>query len=359
MDLSAICKALQLKGELVDFEVLKGGNINTTYKVNCVDGDKRYEYLLQNINKFVFKEPFKVMANIVNVTDYIEKHKDKYSLYNLVFNKTVDGIPFVVDENGNFWRSTLYINCTTFDSTDNLFVIEEAGNAFGEFIYTLRNFDTAILHETIPNFHNTKKRIEDLEKTIAISTKSKKIETKKEIDYILSHKKLASTLVDLIEKGKLPLRVTHNDTRSNNVVFHKETLKALAVIDLDTIMPGITAYDFADSARSICSSTADDEEDISKVYFNLEKFEAFARGYLKKMSLILEPKEIETLGLSVFIITLELASRFLEDHLKGNVYFKVKHETHNLVRARCQLALANDVLNKMDEINKIIHKYVK
>ncbi len=358
MDLSAICKALQLKGELVDFEVLKGGNINTTYKVNCVDGQKKYEYLLQNINKFVFKEPYKVMSNIVNVTDYIERHKSNYSLYNLVFSKTQDGVPFVVDEHGNFWRSTLYINCTTFDSTDNLFLIEQAGFAFGEFIYTLRNFDASILYETIPNFHNTKKRIEDLEKTVAISTKVRKEETKREVEYILAHKKTASTLVELIEKGKLPLRVTHNDTRSNNVVFDKDTLKALAVIDLDTIMPGVTAYDFADGARSICSSTADDEEDVSKVYFNLEKFEAFTRGYLNKMSLILTNKEIETLGLSVFIITLELGTRFLEDYLQGNVYFKVKNEMHNLVRARCQLKLASDVLEKMEQINEIIKKYI-
>ena len=358
MDLSAICKALQLKGELVDFEVLKGGNINTTYKVNCVDGQIKYEYLLQNINKFVFKEPYKVMSNIVNVTDYIERHKSNYSLYNLVFSKTQDGVPFVVDEQGNFWRSTLYINCTTFDSTDNLFLIEQAGFAFGEFIYTLRNFDASILYETIPNFHNTKKRIEDLEKTVAISTKVRKEETKREVDYILAHKKTASTLVELIDKGELPLRVTHNDTRSNNVVFDKDTLKALAVIDLDTIMPGVTAYDFADSARSICCSTADDEEDVSKVYFNLEKFEAFTRGYLNKMSLILTKKEIETLGLSVFIITLELGTRFLEDYLKGNVYFKVKNEMHNLVRARCQLKLASDVLDKMEQINEIIKKYI-
>ena len=358
MDLSAICKALQLKGELVDFEVLKGGNINTTYKVNCVDGQIKYEYLLQNINKFVFKEPYKVMSNIVNVTDYIERHKSNYSLYNLVFSKTQDGVPFVVDEHGNFWRSTLYINCTTFDSTDNLFLIEQAGFAFGEFIYTLRNFDASILYETIPNFHNTKKRIEDLEKTVAISTKVRKEETKREVEYILAHKKTASTLVELIEKGKLPLRVTHNDTRSNNVVFDKDTLKALAVIDLDTIMPGVTAYDFADGARSICCSTADDEEDVSKVYFNLEKFEAFTRGYLNKMSLILTKKEIETLGLSVFIITLELGTRFLEDYLQGNVYFKVKNEMHNLVRARCQLKLASDVLEKMEQINEIIKKYI-
>ena len=358
MDLSAICKALQLKGELVDFEVLKGGNINTTYKVNCVDGQIKYEYLLQNINKFVFKEPYKVMSNIVNVTDYIERHKSNYSLYNLVFSKTQDGVPFVVDEHGNFWRSTLYINCTTFDSTDNLFLIEQAGFAFGEFIYTLRNFDASILYETIPNFHNTKKRIEDLEKTVAISTKVRKEETKREVEYILAHKKTASTLVELIEKGKLPLRVTHNDTRSNNVVFDKDTLKALAVIDLDTIMPGVTAYDFADGARSICCSTADDEEDVSKVYFNLEKFEAFTRGYLNKMSLILTKKEIETLGLSVFIITLELGTRFLEDYLQGNVYFKVKNEMHNLVRARCQLKLASDVLDKMEQINEIIKKYI-
>ncbi len=359
MDLSAICKALQLKGELVDFEVLKGGNINTTYKVNCIDGDKHYEYLLQNINKFVFKEPIKVMTNIVNVTDYIDRHCKDYSLYNLVFNKTVDGIPFVIDEYGNFWRSTLYINCTTFDSTDDLFVIEQAGSAYGEFIYSLRNFDTNILYETIPNFHNTKKRIEKLEKTYSISTNAKKAETKLEMEYILSKKQLASTLTDLIDKGELPLRVTHNDTRNNNVVFDKNTFKALAVIDLDTIMPGVTAYDFADGSRSICCSTPDDEEDISKVYFNLEKFDAFARGYLEKMSLILTEKEVETLGLSVFIITLELGSRFLEDYLKGNVYFKVKYENHNLVRARCQIALANDVLTKLDKINEIIRKYTK
>ncbi len=359
MDIYTICKSLNLNGELKSYDVITAGNINTTYHVITKRGKANYEYLLQKINKNVFKDPVNVMKNIVNVSNYIANNFKKSYLKVLTFNTTDEGKPYLIDEAGNFWRSREFYDCITFNSTNNLKIIEEAGSAFGEFQYLLDGFDASTLYESIPNFHNTKKRIENLEKAIAYSISERKNHCYEEIGYILANKVIACKLCDMLESGELPLRVTHNDTKCNNVIFDKTTLKALAVIDLDTIMSGLTAYDFGDGARSICSTTEEDEKDLTKVKFNIEKFISFTKGYLKPLKGTLTENEIKTLGLGVYIMTLELASRFLEDYLNGDVYFKTKFSEHNLVRARCQIALCKDIWEKIDEINEIIVKYSK
>ncbi len=359
MDLSIICKSLQLEGELSSYEILTNGNINTTYHVVCKKDDKVYEYLLQRINSNVFKDPIGVMQNIAYVTDHIAQNSNVTELNALLFNKTKDGLPYVIDELGNYWRCRQYLDCVSFDITDNLSVIEEAGSAFGDFQYSLQNFDATKLVESIPNFHNTKLRIKNLENAIRLCSAGRKSNCLEEIKYILDNKEVASTLCNLLEEGKLPLRVTHNDTKCNNVIFNKKTLKAMAVIDLDTIMPGLTAYDFGDGARSISCTTEEDEVDLSKVEFNLAKFESFTKGYLRNLHTILTETELNTLGLSCYVMTLELASRFLEDYLNGDIYFKITKENHNLLRAKCQIALCKDIWAKLDKINAIIKKYSK
>ena len=357
MDIIKICKALRFTGELKSYEILANGNINTTYHVITKHGSHEHEYLLQRINKNVFKDPVAVMENIVNVTQYIINKYDSQDLKSLKFKTTEDGSSYVIDDSGNFWRACQYFDCVTFDNPNDLKVIEEAGDAFGKFQYQLADFDATILHETIPNFHNTKVRIQNLENAIAYSKTNRKELCFEEIGYILANKIIAYKLCDMLENGDLPLRVTHNDTKCNNVIFNKTTLKALAVVDLDTIMPGLTAYDFGDGARSISCSTKEDEVDISKVCFDLNKFESFTKGFLKNLKYSLTKNEINTLSISVYIMTLELATRFLEDYLNGDVYFKIRYQNHNLDRTRCQIALCKDIWSKMDSIDKIIKKY--
>ncbi len=358
MNIKAICEKLQLDGDLYKYQILKGGNINTTYHVYCKCGNKINEYLLQRINKNVFKDPVSVMKNIIEVTDYIREHACSNDLASLYFNRCKNGEPYVIDDNGDFWRSRQFLDCICFDATDDLNVIEQAGLAFGQFQYMLDGYDASRLYVSIPDFHNTRKRIDDLLKGATYSFDERRSHCSSEVDYILTNKDKASILVDLLNKGELPLRVTHNDTKCNNVVFSKKTLKPLAVIDLDTIMPGLCGYDFGDGARSICCTTMEDEEDLTKVKFDLEKFNAFTKGYLVYLKNSLTSKELETLPDSIYSMTLELASRFLLDYLNGDTYFKIKHEEHNLVRARCQIALCKDIDKKMPKIREIVQKYV-
>ncbi len=357
MDIVQICNDFSIKGEFSSYQVINTGNINTTYKVITIDEKGKHQYLFQKINKNVFSRPDNIMENITRINEYIDKQDKESDLIILHFINSKLGKPFVIDEDGNFWRACKFFDCACYNTTDDLSIIEEAGKAFGEFQYLLSGFDASVLHITIPDFHNTKKRIYKLEKTIKYAVSDRKEESQAEIDYILENKKIGEMLVDLLDNNELPLRVTHNDTKCNNVIFSKDTNKALAVIDLDTIMPGLCCYDFGDGARSICSMTEEDETDLSKVAFNLEKFESFTKGYFKYLKNSVTQKEIETFAISVYIMTLELASRFLQDYLNGDTYFKVSMRKHNLVRTRCQIALCKDICKKLDKMNEIVKKY--
>ena len=357
MDIIQICADFSISGEFSSYQVINTGNINTTYKVLTEDNSEKHQYLFQKINKNVFSRPDHIMQNITKINEYIDNSNKLSDLIILHFIKSKTGEPYVIDEDGNFWRACKFFDCACYNTTDDLDIIEEAGRAFGEFQYLLSDFDASVLYITIPDFHNTKKRINKLEKTIKYAVSDRKEESVEEIEYILRNKKTGELLTDLLDKGELPLRVTHNDTKCNNVIFNKDTKKALAVIDLDTIMPGLCCYDFGDGARSICSMTEEDEIDLSKVSFNLEKFESFTKGYFKILKNSITEKERETFAISVFVMTLELASRFLQDYLNGDTYFKVSMKKHNLIRTRCQIALCKDIYNKLDIMNEIVKKY--
>lgn len=358
MDIIKLCKDFCFKGEFVSCDIVIAGNINSTYKVFTRDENGIHQYLLQKINSNVFNDPIKIMENIMNVNDYIDRRHKCEDLFVLHFINSAKGLPYVIDDNGIFWRACKFFDCACFNSPDDLGVIEETGRAFGQFQYLLNGYDTGSLNVIIPNFHNTKKRILDLEETIKVASNDRKENALEEINYVLGNKDKGVILCDLLDNGKLPLRVTHNDTKCNNVIFNKDTLKALAVIDLDTIMPGLCAYDYGDGARSICSTTDEDEIDLSKVQFNLERFDRFSKGYFKYLKEYLTEEEKNTFALSVYVMTLELASRFLQDYLNGDVYFRVAMKDHNLIRARCQIALCKDISNKLDEMDKIIKKYL-
>ena len=229
---------------------------------------------------------------------------------------------------------------------------------FGKFQKILSDFSAEKLHETIADFHNTPVRVEQLETAIANNNAGRLDSVMEEVEFAKRYSKYASAIMDAMSEGTVPTRVTHNDTKLNNILFDKETDKGLCVIDLDTVMPGSMLWDFGDALRFGASSGAEDEKDLDKIWFDLEKFEQFAKGFLEETADCLTPKEIELLPLSALIMTYECGTRFLADYINGDVYFKVHRDGHNLDRARTQFKLVADIESKLDEMKNIVGKYI-
>ncbi|MBQ8136788.1 MAG: aminoglycoside phosphotransferase family protein [Clostridia bacterium] len=354
-------EAFNVPGPFFNYEEIKMGNVNQTYKVNYIRDDgngmaRIKSYLVQKINTYAFRDPLRLMENIENVTEYIHT-KDPKGVC-LHFHHTLDRKNYVLDNDG-FWRLCNYIPSVTFNSCDDLDVVRDAGEAFGQFQVLVSDFDPQKLHYTIPDFHNTRKRYETLIRDAEADPKGRVASAKEELDYLLSVQDEACKLTDLFLEGKLPLRVTHNDTKINNVLFDENTHKPLAVIDLDTVMPGLVGHDFGDAVRFAANFVEEDEKDASRAGVDLNIFWAFADGFLKKTANTLTDAEVDTLGLSCFALACELATRFLDDYILGDPYFKIRYPEHNLVRARCQIALAKDMMRKMDAMNAIVRKYAE
>ena len=355
--LAAIGKKFLIPGEIYAFSVIKRGNINATYRVSFTGPDGAIDtYIFQRINTYVFKNPVEIMENIELVTSFIEKKNA--TRVSLNFRHTKDGKNYCYDNDSSFWRVMNYIDSVTFDISDDPNVIVSTGEAFGQFVMLLSDFDGSKLHETIPDFHNTGKRLDTLFAHEAVAPYEVLEICEKELRYIHEVANKARKLSDRFLAGKLPVRVTHNDTKCNNVLFDKDTKRPLVVIDLDTVMPGMAMYDFGDAVRFIANTCHEDEPDTKKVSFDTAKFRAFCKGYLGQVKGILTKEEIDSLVLATFSITIELAARFLDDYILGDVYFKVNYPGHNLVRTRCQLALAKDIMRKYDELRKIIDETV-
>ena len=242
----------------------------------------------------------------------------------------------------------------TFDSCDDLDVVHSAGEAFGDFQLMLSDFDAAQLFYTIPDFHDTRKRYAKLREDAQANPCGRVSEVRQELDWLLSVEDEACKLTDLYNAGELPLRVTHNDTKINNVLFDEETRRALGVIDLDTVMPGLVGHDFGDAIRFAANFVEEDCDEAEKAGVNLNVYWAFAEGFLKKTAATLTDAEVDTLGPSCFALACELATRFLDDYIVGDKYFKVKKPKHNLVRTRCQIALAKDMQRKMNAMSAIV-----
>ena len=349
--LNAVCRVFKIEGDFIDYEIITIGNINNTYKVvyRGDDGSQNL-YILQKINTYVFKDPKQIMSNVGLVTTHIKnKRTGKPSLH---FHHTVNRDNYYFD-NG-YWRLCNYIDSVTYDICNDPRILYCVGHAFGEFQMQLSDFDASGLYETIPDFHNTKKRLNKLFTDIETDEYGHAASVRPEIDYIRSVCDTACILSDMAERGEIPLRVTHNDTKTNNVLFDRNTREPLAVIDLDTVMPGLAMHDFGDAIRSAANTAAEDEKDLSKVSLDLDLFRAFAEGYISQTAGSLSDNEINTMALGALTITIELASRFLDDYLTGDKYFKVNYEGHNVDRTRCQLKLAQDMQNKFAEMNAII-----
>ena len=351
MDLNEILGKFEVKTKIEEYG---NGHINDTYLCES-------RYILQRINVNVFENPAHVMENIYNVTEHIGK-KIKAAGGNpdretLTVIPTIDGDCYYKADDKNYFRMYKYISDSlSYDTVENPIQLYYAGRAFGAFQKMLDDFPAEKLHETIKDFHNTPKRVENLKKAIEEDKAGRRGEVQKEIDFALEYAKYADLIVNATEKGEVPVRVTHNDTKLNNVLFDKDTGKELCVIDLDTVMPGSALYDFGDALRFGASSGAEDETDLDKIYFDLEKFEQFAKGFLAKTGDCLTKKEIELLPISALILTYECGIRFLTDYLEGDTYFKIHREKHNLDRARNQFKLVKDIEEKLEEMSKIIDK---
>ena len=352
--LQQVCQAFCIEGTFQSYEEIKVGNVNRTYKVNYLRPDGRPKsYIIQAVNTFVFKKPEEVMDNIDKVTEYIHAQQPQRTV--LHFHHTADRKIYLCDENG-FWRLLNYIPSVTYNTCSNLEVVRSAGEAFGEFQMLLSDFDAGELHVTIPDFHDTRKRYEQLLADVAADPKGMAAQVAEEVAWLQSVQEQACRLTDLYRAGRLPLRVTHNDTKINNVLFQPDGSQAIVVIDLDTVMPGLVGHDFGDAIRFAANFVEEDSPEAEKAGVDMEVFRAFTQGFLKHTAATLTQQEVDTLALSCFALTCELATRFLDDYILGSPYFKIQYPEHNLVRTRCQIALAKDMLNKLDEMDAVVHQ---
>ena len=351
MQLNKIAYAFQINGTPVTCTEFGHGHINHTLKV---DTDTGAEYVLQQINKYVFKDPVKVMENASAVTNFLRQKVDDPRMA-LHFIPTHDGSFCFEDEDGEFWRMYDFVGGFCLDMPESDEDFYQSALAFGRFQHLLSDFPADSLHETIPEFHNTINRFRLLRASIAADTKGRLAQIPDEVAFALSCEEQGSILQKMRQSGELPLRVTHNDTKLNNVLLDRETRKSLCVLDLDTVMPGLSVHDFGDSIRFGAATAAEDERDLSKMSMDLHLFEVYTRGFLEAASTLTD-KEVEMLPLGALTMTLEVGIRFLTDYLDGDLYFKTAYDDHNLVRARTQLKLVADMQSKWDEMNRIVAK---
>ena len=347
-----------LRGTPLSCERYGEGHINRTYRLRFIQSGSAADYVLQRINNYVFKKPWEVMENVQLVTEHLRAAMrargidPENRVLKLVRVKT--GGAMVEDGEDGFWRAYEFIrHAATIDRIENPGQFRQIGAAFGQFQGMLSDFPIERLHETIPHFHDTRKRVGDFERSVALDVAARAGGVQADIAFIRSRGEAMCRIVDRLKSGELPLRVTHNDTKINNVMLDVETGEALCVIDLDTVMPGLSAFDFGDAIRFGASTAAEDETDLRKVSLDLELFRAFTRGFLKACPSLTD-KEREVLPLGSFTMTLECGMRFLTDYLKGDKYFSIDYPQHNLDRARAQLKLAQDMESKEEAMALIV-----
>jgi hypothetical protein len=358
------CARFDIQGEYQSYEVINSGHINTTYRVNFFRHGEIKDYIVQRVNTYVFKKPEEVMENISEVTEYIRakiKATGVTAKRNVLhYATTAEGQYYTVLPDGGFWRCCRYINdSVSFTKTDDLNIIEESGKAFGKFQTYLSDFPVQKLHIVIPHFHNTIMRYGALREAME-RNEAGRLESV--LDVIAGYEELeeiATRPYRLQRQGVLPLRVTHNDTKTSNVLFDAKTSEELTVIDLDTVMPGLVAFDFGDAIRVAGSTVDEDEQDLSKVALDIEKYEAFTRGFVHGVGGMISQAEMDSLALGAIAMTAECGVRFLTDYLDGDKYFRIHYPDQNLARAKCHLALTRDMVKKLSEMENIVKKYTQ
>ena len=352
----------KLPGELKECIRYGSGHINDTYRLTYETPQGTKRYILQRMSKSIFKKPVELMENVSGVTAWLRKkiieNGGDPERETLTLVKSNDGLPYFVDSTGEYWRVYLFIEgATCYDAVKDDNDFYQSAVAFGHFQRLLADYPAETLHETIKDFHNTPDRLEKFKKAVAEDICGRAASVQKEIDFILEREELTHALYDLQLDGRLPLRVTHNDTKLNNIMIDDETGKAISVIDLDTVMPGLTANDFGDSIRFGASTALEDEQDLSKVSCDLHLFDVYARGFIEGCGGALTDLEIDMLPMGAILMTFENGIRFLTDHLEGDHYFHIHREGHNLDRCRTQLTLVKDMQEKLPQMNAIIQKY--
>ncbi len=350
----AVLKEYGFNGsDITDLAPYGDGLINRTYRFVA----KGQAYLLQRINTTVFTNPVGLMENFVNVTEHLKKKIAAYGgdteRETLTAIKTLDGKNLVICESGAY-RLMIFINAISINVAERAEQLHTVGAAFGKFQNMLADYPADTLFEVIPNFHNTPKRFQHLETAIKEDKVGRLKSVAAEVEYALSMKDRISVVIDGFSDGSVPLRVTHNDTKLNNVLLDKETYEGVCVIDLDTVMSGSYLYDYGDALRFAGNNTIEDNPDLSQVYLDFDKFAAFTKGYLAEVKSVLTEREIELLPFAVELMTFECGIRFLTDYLNGDTYFKTTYPEHNLVRARNQFKLSQDIDSKLEKMASFI-----
>ena len=360
-DFKKIASNFQIKGNFLSCEPYGEGHINQTFLLLTEASGATYKYILQRVNSTLFTDVERLMNNIKQVTEFarskIVERGGNPDRESLTVVDCVDGKPYYTDGQ-NFFRVYIFIDdATAYQVVEKPEHFYQSAIAFGDFANLLAQFDASKLYEPLPNFHNTVKRFEALERAIEENISGRKDQVAAEIEFALARKELSAKIVSQLESGIIPLKVTHNDTKLNNVLIDNATDRAVAVIDLDTIMPGTICYDFGDSIRFGCNPAAEDEKDLTKVNFSIALFEEYVKGYLHSLKGSITRAEADNLALGAIMMTYECGIRFLTDHLNGDTYFRIKREGHNLDRARTQFKLVKDMEEQFDQMNAIVNKY--
>ena len=352
-----IAEQFDIPGRIVSVEECRAGHINSTYFITVSDGTK---YVLQRINTAVFKDPDGLMDNIFAVTGHLRKKLAGKGLDpergTLRFIPAKNGRKYCRTESGAFRVYRFIDRVVSLQSAETPDTLRSVGVAFGGFAMMLADFDASTLSETIPHFHDTESRLKDLLDSVAADPIGRAKEVEKEIGFVLERKDYCSYIVSRLRSGELPLRVTHNDTKLNNILLDEKTLAPVCVIDLDTVMPGSVLYDFGDAVRFAASTDAEDSDDYENVRLDEDKFSALAKGFYEGFDGTISPAELSAFPLGALIITLETGMRFLKDYIDGDVYFRTAYPGHNLVRARNQFALVSDIQSKLARLSEAVEK---
>lgn len=353
----------RFKGSYRSAQELTSGNVNNTYLLEFQDGDAIKLYTLQHINTYVFKNPHEVMRNIALVTEHLRRNillsHEPADRRVLELIRTQAGEYLYEDQQKGFWRAYKFINdASALDMVDCLEQMEEVGRGFGSFQRHLHDFPAEELYPSIPDFHHTLKRFYAFVRAVDLDKGGRVRQLEEEIEFFFERRRMMSSIVRMLDSNQLPLRVTHNDTKANNVLLDNKTGKAVCVIDLDTVMPGSVLYDYGDAVRFAASTASEDEPDVSKIALDMEKAEAFTRGFIAETNGFITEQELHMLPLGIKVLTCELAMRFLTDYIDGDLYFKVNAPDHNLRRARAQIALLKDIERKEEQLQAMIDSYI-
>jgi len=363
-DIKRIAENFNLDGKLIRHESLGSGHINDTYCLTCEKDGRQLHYILQRINHEVFKNPPEMMENIRRVTNHIrrklQERQNKLASRQLVVIDTKDDADFYRDDSGNYWRVYNRIeNAVTYDTIESPELAYEAARMFGRFAAMLTDLPGPPLHETIPDFHATPKRFKTFMEVLREDPCNRAKDAGAEIDFVLENEEICDVLLNHVAKGEIPVRITHNDTKINNVMLDEKTHEGVCVIDLDTAMPGLSLYDFGDMVRTATNPAEEDEQDLSKVTMRMPIFEMLLKGFAEETHAFLTPAEKKNMVFTGKLITFEQMIRFGADHLAGDIYYKIHREGHNLDRCRTQMKMVQSITAQEEQMNALADSVFK